>query len=265
MEKLNYNSLNNIFGLKNNVAVITGGYSYLGESLTKALLLTGCTVYVAGKNKVKFKNIFKNFEKIKFVTTDISDSNSVTSALNQVFEKEKRLDILVNNAIFSTPHNAENINEKDWSNTIDGVLTSTLRCINAAVPIFKKRRAGSIINIGSIYGVVSPDFRIYNSSQESFNPPAYSISKSAIIGLTRYFASYLSQYNIRVNCVSPGAFPNKNIQRNKQFIDQIKYRIPLNRIGHPEDLMGVVIFLASNSSAYITGQNIIVDGGWTIR
>lgn len=268
MEKVNNTDLNTIFQLKNKVAVVTGGYSHLGKSLTHALLTAGCVIYVAGKSYQKFNTIFrtdKSVKNLKFIELDISKLNSLSLAFNKIYSEEKRFDILVNNAMFVKRHTAETINESDWNYTIDGVLTSCLRCIYSTTPIFKKNKGGSIINIGSMYGVTAPDFSVYKDAPEIFSPPAYSAAKSGVIGLTRYYASYLAKYNIRVNCISPGAFPNENVQKNRKFILAIKKRIPLNRIGNPNDLMGAVILLASDASSYITGQNIIVDGGLTIR
>lgn len=267
MEKMNKTDFSDLFDLKNKVAVITGGYSYLGAALANALILSGCIVYVAGKSRQKFNSIFKSSgraKKLKFIELDISKLSSISSAFNQIYNIEKRFDILVNNAVFVKKHHAEQIDEEAWKYTIEGVLTGTLRCVNSAIPILKKNGFGNIINIGSMYGMVAPDFKIYKEAPDFFNPPAYSASKAGIIGLTRYYASYLAKYNIRVNCISPGAFPNHTAQKNRKFIKELKDRIPLNRVGQPKDLSGIIVLLASDASSYITGQNITIDGGQTI-
>jgi len=114
-----------------------------------------------------------------------------------------------------------------------------------------------------MYGVVSPDPRIYGDSGYD-NPPNYGAGKAAIIQFTRYAACHLAAKGIRVNAISPGPFPNPKVQENKWFISNLKNKVPLGRIGQPGDLKGAVVFLASEGSSYITGQNIVVDGGWTV-
>jgi gluconate 5-dehydrogenase len=125
------------------------------------------------------------------------------------------------------------------------------------------KKQGVIINISSMYGIVSPDPRIYGDSGYN-NPPDYGAGKAGIIQFTKYAACHLAAKGIRVNAVSPGPFPGAEVQKNEAFITNLKNKVPLGRIGQPADLKGVVVFLASDASSYITGQNIIVDGGWTV-
>ena len=130
------------------------------------------------------------------------------------------------------------------------------------IPHMEKRKSGSIINIASMYGVVSPDPRIYKNTK--FNSsPQYGAGKAAIIQFTKYSACHLGNKNIRVNSVSPGPFPNSKIKKNLSFIKRLNQKTPLGRVGNPEELKGVILFLASNASSYVTGANIPVDGGWT--
>jgi NAD(P)-dependent dehydrogenase (short-subunit alcohol dehydrogenase family) len=116
-----------------------------------------------------------------------------------------------------------------------------------------------------MYGVVAPDFGVYEDSPEYLNPPHYGAAKAGIIQLTKYYASYLGDLNILVNSVTPGPFPSETVQRNKTFIAALEKNTLLNRIGKPEDLAGIFTFLSSDASSFITGQNFIVDGGWTTR
>jgi gluconate 5-dehydrogenase len=127
----------------------------------------------------------------------------------------------------------------------------------------RKNHYGVIINISSMYGIVSPDSRIYGDSGYN-NPPDYGAGKAAIIQFTRYSACHLACDGIRVNTISPGPFPGAEVQQNKTFMSNLENRVPLGRIGRPDDLKGAVVFLASNASSYVTGQNIVVDGGWTV-
>jgi len=127
----------------------------------------------------------------------------------------------------------------------------------------QKQMHGNIINISSMYGVVSPNPDLYYGKKAS-NPANYGAGKAAIIQLTKYIACNYAQYNIRCNCIVPGAFPSPTVQQDNVFIDNLCKKNPLNRIGVPEDLKGISVFLSSNASSYITGQSIHVDGGWTI-
>ena len=253
----------NIFSLKGKTAIVTGGYGHLGKSITKALYDFGANVYVAGRNKEKFKEAFKNFPDIKFVYLDILDEDSIKNAYKQIFEESKSIDILVNNAVFTTFNNPEKMTEEEFIKGVDGTLTSVFRCIKNVIPYMKKT-GGSIINISSMYGVVAPDLRIYEDHPQFLNPPNYGAAKAGVIQLTKYYAVALAKYNIRVNCITPGAFPSKEVQKHEGFIKKLEQKIPLGRIGKPEELAGAIILLASDASSYITGQNIIVDGGWTI-
>ena len=115
-----------------------------------------------------------------------------------------------------------------------------------------------------MYGIISPDFLIYDEHPEFFNSAQYGASKAAVIQLTRYYANYLASKNIRVNCITPGPFPSEQVQKTDAFIKKLVNKVPLKRIGKPEDLNGTLLLLASEASSFITGQNIIIDGGWTI-
>ena len=151
---------------------------------------------------------------------------------------------------------------EDWQYGIEGTINGVFRCTKAVLPIMKKNNSGSIINISSMYGIVSPDPSIYENNNFN-NPPSYGAGKAAIIQFTRYSACYLSKNGIRVNAISPGPFPNQDVQKNHDFISKLEKKTPIGRIGHPNEIKGAIVFLASNASSYVTGENIHVDGGWT--
>jgi NAD(P)-dependent dehydrogenase (short-subunit alcohol dehydrogenase family) len=253
-----------LFSLKNKVAVVTGGYGHLGEAMTKGLAEAGATVFVGGRNIEKFQSKFETVENIEYQELDISSTDSIRKAFKQINDWKGSVDILINNAVYSASNLPEKLTDEDWNMTIDGTLSSVFRCIREVAPYMKNQKRGKIINISSMYGVVSPDFSIYDNHEKFFNPPNYGAAKAAVIQLTRYYAAYYAKYNINVNCISPGPFPTPEIQRNVDFVKQLENKNPQRRIGHPDDLKGIVIFLASEASSYITGQNINVDGGWTI-
>lgn len=256
------------FELRKKVAIITGGYGHLGKSITNALAQAGATTVVCGKSIEKFKEVFNDKnggENIHFMKGDISSASSIKGAFDKIRKKFGKIDILVNNAVYLRGNSPENLTDEEWRYSIDGVLGGTFRCMRDVLPHMRENKGGNIINISSMYGFVSPDFAIYKDNPGFLNPPHYGAGKAGIIQLTKYYAVYLAKYNIRVNCISPGAFPSFEAQKKKAFIKKLIQKIPLSRIGRPEDLQGAVIFLASDVSSFITGQNIIIDGGWTVR
>ncbi|MFT2008783.1 SDR family NAD(P)-dependent oxidoreductase [Pontibacter sp. 13R65] len=259
-------SLDTLFSLKGKTALVTGGYGHLGKSISLGLAEAGATVYVLGRNEEKFKLVFPDQEllKLKFRYCDISISESILGAIAGVAEVEGKIDILVNNAFYSAGQSPENLTDEQWALGIDGNLNSVYRCIREVIPYMKKQGAGRIINVASMYGVVSPDFTIYEESPASLNPPHYGAAKAGVVQLTKYFASYLAPHGITVNVVSPGPFPNELVQQDKGFVKRLSKKNPMGRIGKPEELKGAFVFFASDSSSFVTGQNLLIDGGWTI-
>lgn len=256
-----------LFSLRGKVAVVTGGYGHLGRSFCKGLAGAGASVVAAGRDYNGFKRAFGkgNNRKITFEQMDISSEESVKTAFENIYKKAKRIDILVNNAVYLRGFDEPaEISSSDWNYGVDGTLNSVFRCIKLVVPYMKSAKKGSIINISSMYGIVSPDFGLYEGHKEYFSPPNYGAAKAGVNQLTRYYAVYLAPYCIRVNCISPGAFPSPDIVKRKNFVQKLLKKIPMRRVGDPDELKGAVVFLASDASSYMTGQNIIIDGGWTL-
>jgi gluconate 5-dehydrogenase len=255
------------YNLKNKVAIVTGGYGHLGKYLSLGLANAGAKVFVAGKSLKKFNKTFNNekTDKIFFIELDISSTNSIKKAFNKIYQENKNIDILVNNAFYSSGQDPEKLTDEEWQKGIEGTLSSVFRCIREVILYMKDtKRESKIINIASMYGVISPDFSIYENNPEFLNPPHYGTAKAGVIHLTKYYGTYLAKYNIKVNAISPGAFPSPEIQKNKNFISKLQEKIPLNRIGEGQELKGTICYLASEASSYVTGQNIVVDGGWTV-
>lgn len=257
------------FNLKNKVILITGGYGYLGMAITESLVYHGATVYVLGRNKTKFLEAFKKnkyLEKMLFYEyCDVSNTTIIKSSFESIYNKTGKIDVLINNAFFSKGQSPELMTDDEWNTGIDGTVSSVFKCIREILPYMKKQVAGKIINVSSMYGMVAPQFEIYDNFPNFLNPPHYGVAKAGIIQLTKYYSSYLGQYGINVNSITPGPFPSKTVQLNAEFVQDLSARTCLNRIGTPEDLAGSFVFLASDASNFITGQNIVVDGGWTAK
>ena len=258
------------FDLNNKVVLITGGYGYLGKAITESLLFHGASVYVLGRDESKFLETFSisllNYpSKLFFQYCDVSVPESISDAFNTIFNRTNKINILINNAFYTQGQSAHKINDIDWVAGIEGTLGTVFKCIREIIPYYLKCNSGKIINVSSMYGVISPDFDIYSKFPEFMNPPNYGAAKAAIIQLTKYYATYLGKFGITVNTVTPGPFPSEEVQNKSEFIAELSKRTCLNRIGLPEDVAGAFIFLASDASNFITGQNIIVDGGWTVK
>jgi len=252
-----------LFSLIGKVVLLTGGYGYLGKSVANGLAEFGARVFVLGKSEDKFRQAFPESTSICFEKCDVGNTISVEAAFARIANSAGEINVLINNAFFCRGNEVEKISDDDWEFSIEGTLNSVHRCIRAALPYFKKHRRGKIINVSSIYGMVSPRFSIYEDFPLQLNPSHYGAAKAGVIQLTRYFAGYLGPHNINVNCVTPGAFPSAKTQESAAFIAELTALNPLQRIGHPDDLKGAFIFLSSAASDYVTGHNLVVDGGWT--
>jgi gluconate 5-dehydrogenase len=155
-----------------------------------------------------------------------------------------------------------NMTEIYWIKGIDGTINGCYRLTKSVLAHMIRNGGGKIVNVASMYGIVAPDVSIYESN-EYYNPANYGVGKAGIIHFTKYVAAVYGKYGINSNSISPGPFPNNKAQLNKDFIDKLIAKVPLNRIGNPNDLKGIILLLASDASGFINGENITVDGGWT--
>ena len=270
---------NTDFDLSNKVAVVTGGCGLLGKEFSRALLSAGAKVIIGDIDKDKLiqfsETLSKKYSKSRFSIEelDISNKNSIDIFINKVEKLYKRVDILVNSAAidpkFEKKSNTnefidfENFPLSAWNQSIDINLTATFKITQAVCRIMKKYNKGSIINIGSNYGLVAPDQRIYkkdDSASQPYKPVIYSVCKSALIGFTKYLASYYSGTKIRVNILTPAGVFNDH---DEEFEKRYSNNTILRRMSNKEEYWGSIIFLASDASSYMTGSNLIVDGGWT--
>lgn len=241
--------------LKNKVIVITGGSGLLGKAFIKSICEAGGTAINADKNCVTDKEL-NNFY------CDITSEEEVNKLVKWVLENYKRLDGWINNAYprtsdWGTP--IDKIPYDSWRKNIDMHLNSYFLCSRIALEKMKELGGGSLINIGSIYGILGPDFSVYKNTN-IVNPAAYSAIKGGIINMSRYLASYYGPFNINVNCISPGGiFDNQP----EEFVKNYNAKVPAGRMGLPEDIAPTAVFLLSKGASYINGQNIVIDGGWS--
>ncbi|MFA4934077.1 MAG: SDR family oxidoreductase [Candidatus Omnitrophota bacterium] len=252
---------NSIFDLKNKVAVVVGGAGLIGSEIVKGLSDFGAKVYIADIDKQAAGKI--KTRGIKFIYLDIASEDSIYRALNAVCEEAKGIDILINCAYPRTDDwglGLEKVTFDSWKENVNNHLGGYFICSKVAAELMKKKSGGVIINFASIYGVVAPDFSIYRGTKITM-PAAYSAIKGGIINFTKYLATYYAKYNIRANVISPGGVFNR---QDPLFVKRYADKTPLKRMAKPLDMVGAVIYLSSEAAAYITGQNLLVDGGWSV-
>jgi NAD(P)-dependent dehydrogenase (short-subunit alcohol dehydrogenase family) len=257
-----------VFSLKGKNIVLTGAAGILGKEFSKILLNQGARLIgVDNKENPKASSDIedKNFNYFCFDITQKEEWINLRDALNK---ENISVDVLINGAATKSENffeSFENFSLKEWTEVMEVNVTGTMLACQTFGPLMAERNSGSIINFLSIYGIVGPDQRIYDGSYylgKKINTPAiYSTSKAAVFGLTKYLATYWGKHNVRINAITPGGIYSG---QNEIFQEKYSYRVPLNRMGKAEDLFGALIFLASDASSYITGQNLIVDGGLTV-
>lgn len=258
----------NKFSLKDKIAFVTGGAGLIGTEITKALASAGAITVILDinrKNGIKLENeIKKRRYKAYFEYFDVSDMENLEKNLSYLIKKYKLLNVWINGAYPRTQDwgaKVEDLKLDSWRQNVDIHMNSYAWISRyVALTMRKLKIKGSIINISSIYGLQGSDFTIYDGTNMT-SPMAYSAIKGGIINFTRYLASYFGKYGIRVNNICPGGIFNN---QNKTFVKNYEYKVPLKRMGEPEEIASVVLFLASEASSYITGASIVVDGGWTI-
>lgn len=254
----------------NKIVVITGGCGLLGYALARELLIRGEIVIITDIDKEKgmallndLREKAKNTDNVEFIVMDITSKESLNNCINYLVKKYGRIDALVNSAY---PRNKnygkkfEEVTYEDFCENVNLHLGGYFLASQQFALYFKQQGYGNIINIASIYGVIAPRFEIYEGTNMTM-PVEYAAIKSAIIHLTKYMAKYFKGYNIRFNCISPGGVYDKQPEK---FVENYK-KFTLNQgMLDVKDVIGTIIFLLSEESQYINGQNIIVDDGFTL-
>lgn len=244
-----------VSSLLDKIIIVTGGSGLLGREIIKNLESKGAIAINADIN------VFTDFEK-HTTNVDITSEESISNTIKWVVDSYGKIDGLVNNAYPRTKDwgtKFEDITYESWQKNVDIQMNSTFLFIQKIMPELLKTR-GSIVNMTSIYGVVGNDLTIYENTSINTAAP-YSAIKGGVINFTRYLASYYGRQGVRVNCVSPGGiFDNQH----ETFVSNYEKKVPMGRMGNPDDIAPAVSFLLSEEAKYITGQNLIVDGGWTV-
>jgi NAD(P)-dependent dehydrogenase (short-subunit alcohol dehydrogenase family) len=268
-----------LYSLEDRIAVVTGGAGMYGSGISTALAEAGAKVVIASRSldtcEKKAAELRAQGLDVVAAQVDIADEESVKALAEHLTAEFGRLDVLVNNAVArSTGGDFSTVSAAQWEETLKvnstGILLAT-RLLGEVIAVSRPegavgaggqigpRGTGSILNIASIYGMVGPQFDIYGSTGMK-NPAEYAFAKGGLINLTRYLAAFYAPRGVRVNAISPGGYFSNQPQ---EFVDNYCRRTPLGRMAGEEDIKGVALFLASEASAYITGANIPLEGGWT--
>ena len=263
----------NSFKLKGEVVIITGGAGLLGKEYSRAVAEAGGVPVVADidegqATKVAKAVAAKTGGKTLGLYIDVTNKSSVGSLVQKVIKQFGRIDGLVNNAgldpKFDRSQAQKHTNSFEeyplelWNKSLAVNITGMFLCAQAVAPAMLSQGKGSIVNISSTYGLVGPDQRIYG--KKSFKPIIYSVSKSAVLGLTKYLATYWEGKNIRVNTLTPGGVYSNH---DSDFVKRYSYRTPLGRMAKKHEYNAAIVFLLSGASTYMTGANLVIDGGWT--
>ena len=258
-----------LFDLSDKTVVLTGAAGLLGANYVDGLSQAGANVVLSDINYQGCKKIEKQMrEKYDIdplsVKLDLTDPKSIKCMISKITKKYSSIDVLVNNAAYQGDKKIrsagfEKLELGTWNKAINVNLTGIFLLCQAVGKIMLKQKSGNIINISSTYGMVGADQRIYGKS--GLNSPAfYAATKSGILNLTRYLASYWNRTGIRVNTLSPGGVENN---QDKNFIRKYSEKTMLGRMARNDEYVGALIFLASDASSYMTGSNLVIDGGWT--
>lgn len=266
-----------IFSVRDRVVVITGGLGQLGRQFTRALAARGARIAIFDV-AVEPKGTSEGFgdetsrQNLLSCRVDVTSRSSIEAGLGRVNEVWGPPHALINNAALDSPPNAqaeengpfETQPEESFDLVMEVNTKGVMLCCQVVGSQMAQAGRGSIVNIASIYGLVSPDQRIYEYRRTSgapfFKPVAYSVSKSALLNLTRYLATYWAEKNVRVNTLTLGGVFN---HQDPEFLKGYCQRVPLGRMAREDEYNGAIIFLVSDASSYMTGANMILDGGWT--
>jgi 2-deoxy-D-gluconate 3-dehydrogenase len=272
-------NIQNKFDLTGRVAVVTGGVGLLGMEFCRTLTEAGAAVAVvdlnASASQATADSLTKSGYKALAVPTDITQPDSVNAMVEKVLSEFGRLDILVNSAALDPKFDPDAVKKgmapgafedyplEQWNAAMNVNLTGMFLVTQACVkPMIAQGKKGSVINICSTYGLNGPDQRIYvkDGQRVAFKPVYYTVTKAGVMGFTKYLAAYYAGTEIRVNALTPGGVFNNH---EDYFVKNYSAKTIIGRMANKDEMNGALLFLASQASSYMTGNNVVVDGGWT--
>lgn len=254
------------FSLKGKVALVTGGAGLYGQQIVRGLAEAGATVFIASRSIEPLEAVARELTdegwNVTALSYDQGDTGSIMKLRDDIVARAGWVDCLVNNAVYRSP-GAMDITREEWQKNMNINAAGLMDITRAFGEVMMKQKGGSIINIGSIYGMVGYDAWLYEDMSFDGLAPDYYYTKGGMVNLTRFMAGYYGKHNIRVNCVAPGGL--KSERTDEAFVKKYSKKTFLGRMACDTDLAGCIVFLASDASAYVTGANIPVDGGLTAK
>jgi len=252
-----------LFSLEGEVVVVTGGAGLYGLPISQALAEAGATVIIASRDLERNERVASELRacglRVYAQALDMSDATQIERFLNEAIEREGKIDVLINNAVSRPVRDFWTSTEEQWRDSLQTNIIGIHLCCQMFGRHMTARRKGNIINISSIYGMVGPTFPIYEGTSVTC-PPDYAFHKGGLINYTRYLATLLA-LSVRVNCLSLGGLQTED--EDPKFVSQYSRHCPMGRKATAADVKGPIVFLASAASQYMTGHNLVVDGGWT--
>lgn len=253
--------------LEGKAVCVTGGGGHLGRALATGLARAGATVLICGRSRGPLDEVVRSAAvedgpgTVVAEVADMGDDDGVERCVGRLVERCGRVDGWVNNAFDGAETAASPSRRSELEATVGSGLVDVIRATEIVARSMAAGGGGSIVNVASMYGMVSPQPEMYRALPDHHNPPGYGAAKAGVIQYSRYAACHLGPEGVRVNSVSPGPFPDPSLPR--PFLDDLTARVPLGRFGSPGELVGPVRFLLSGESSFVTGHNLVVDGGWT--
>lgn len=253
--------MNNLFSLNNKVIIVTGGAGYLGSKISTTLVESGAIVYALGRDEEKLAKL--SHLQIQASKIDVLNQAEFEQFISDIYKKHGHIDGLVNNASSAKREKWQDLNKELWDQGFEGSLTHYFTCIKILSKYFLEQKKGVIVNNASLFSFLAPCFPMH---LDLGNAAAahHAAAKGGVVQLTKYLAALWGKEGIRVNSISPGYFPQKRGPERLDYMKEMTVRIPMERIGKPSEIGGPVAFLLSDAASYITGHNLVVDGGYSI-